>query len=213
MTRALNLAPLPGSGRETATYGAAGRWPMRSPLPSLDPADYEDGVDGVRAAVLDLAANALHHLDDRAALGESSDHLHAVLLQVEAFDVETRTLEEQVVTLQRQLAVAQGVAAKQIQSLGDLYHAELTERVRLQAGNAVLANQLDAERREVMRLAFELATRTITKQPFDAVNAHLDSECETHVIDVDGLDGPPPDRTPTLQDVPRTMAMVVGGGL
>lgn len=201
MTRALNLAQLPGSTRETATYGVP-RKPFVEPLPDLDTATDDE--------ILDLAANCKRLPGDLYALCGSSAHVLAILKQVERLDVGTRTLDEQVVTLQRQLAVQQGITAAlearlaAEQERGGALHKLLVERD--------LEN--DALQRRLTKAAFELATRTITitNQPFDAVNAHLDSE--THVVDVDGLDGPPPDRTPTLQDVPRTMtmAMVVGGG-
>lgn len=80
----------------------------RSPLPDID-ALAHDPVQ-LEAELLDLAANALWHSNDRQELAESDVHLVQVLKLVERLDVERTGRAAEVETLQRQLATLQGQA-------------------------------------------------------------------------------------------------------
>lgn len=82
---------------------------------------------------------------------------------------------------------------------------ELVQR-QLAVAQGVAAALIEASERRLDR-AFDKACIAITRESFEAVNERLDDT--THVVDVYGLDGPPPDRTPTLRDLEP---IAVGGG-
>lgn len=124
----------------------------RSPLPDIDGMAHDPPA--LRAAMLDLCANALWHAGDREELSASDPHMVQVMKLVEWLDLDGTRRESELETATGRLAVLQGQAEA---------YRKAYERERAAAQtNAEYAQQLLALN-EKRRTEADLARRTLAE--------------------------------------------------